>query len=145
MSVARRQKSSVRTASYVANVSRRRYWVLRMSKKELEIKKMGNILIADGELYEPIYVAHERNDEIIRFRRISKRRFEFLKKQITAKLQGRLKSKDILENALNDMQMKGLERINKELCKPKPKVRREHGCFDLVIGKGKNSTTIPIR
>jgi hypothetical protein len=143
--VARRLKSSACTASYAVNILRRRYWVLRMSKKEIVVKKMGNLLIVDGELYEPVYVAHERNDEIIRFKRISKRRFEFLKKRITAKLQGRLKSKDILENALNDMQMKGLERINKELCKPKPKVRREHGCFDLVIGKGKNSTTIPIR
>jgi hypothetical protein len=114
-------------------------------KKEIVIKKMGNLLIVNSELYEPVYVAHERNDEIIKFRKISRRRFEFLKKQITAKLTGKLKSKDILENALNDMQMKGLERINKELNKPKPKIRREHGCFDLVVGKGKNSTTIPIR
>ena len=119
--------------------------VIKMLKKELVIKKMGNLLIVNSELYEPVYVAHERNDEIIKFRKISRRRFEFLKKQITAKLTGKLKSKDILENALNDMQMKGLERINKELNKPKPKIRREHGCFDLVVGKGKNSTTIPIR
>ena len=116
-----------------------------MSKKELTVKKMGNLLIIDDELYEPVVIAHERDDEVLKFRKVSRRRFEFLKRRITAKLAGRLKSKDILENALNDMQMKGLERINKELNKPKPKIRREHGCFDLVVGKGRNSTTIPIR
>lgn len=116
-----------------------------MSKKELIIKKMGNLLIINDELYEPVYINHQRADELIKFRRVSKKRFNYLKKQIIEKLQGRLKPESILENALNDMQMKGLEKINKELNKPKPKVRREHGCFDLVIGQGKDAETIPIR
>jgi len=116
-----------------------------MSKKELKIKKMGNLLIVNDELYEPVYITHQRDDEILKFRRISKKRFTYLRKQIMEKLKNKIKSEDILENALADMTMKGLEKINKELNKPKPKVRREHGCFDLVIGEGKNAETIPIR
>lgn len=116
-----------------------------MSKKELKIRKMGNLLFVNDELYEPVFITHKKSDEIIRFRKISKRRFEYLRKQITEKLKSRVKSDDILANALTDMNMKSLERVNKELNKPNPKIRREHGCFDLVIGKGKNAEAIPIR
>jgi len=116
-----------------------------MPKKELTIKKMGNLLVVNGELYEPVYITHQRDNEILKFRRISKRRFEYLRKQIIEKLKSKVKSEDILENALADMTMKGLEKINSELSKPKPKVRKEHGCFDLVIGQGKDAETIPIR
>lgn len=114
-------------------------------KKELKIKKMGNLLIVNDELYEPVYISHQRDDELLKFRKVSKKKFNYLKKQIIEKLQGKLKPESILENALNDMTMKGLENINKELKKSKPKVRREHGCFDLVIGQGKSAETIPIR
>jgi hypothetical protein len=116
-----------------------------MAKRSVIIKKMGNLLIIGDDLYEPVYVTHQRDDELLRFKKISKKRFLSLKRKITERLKGKIKSEDILENALNDMNMKGLERIDKELNKPKPKVRREHGCFDLVVGIGKNATTIPIR
>jgi hypothetical protein len=106
---------------------------------------MGNLLVVNDELYEPVFVRHQRDNELLKFRKVSKKRFAYLKKQITEKLQGKLNPESILENALNDMTMKGLENINKELNKPKPKVRKEHGCFDLVIGQGGNAETIPIR
>lgn len=114
-------------------------------RKELKIKKMGNLLVVNDELYEPVYISHQRDDELLKFRKISKKRFVFLKNQISEKLKGRIRSEDIIENALADMTMKGLEKINRELNKPKPKVRKEHGCFDLVIGQGKSAETIPIR
>lgn len=114
-------------------------------KKELAVKKIGNLLLIDDELYEPVYISHQRDDELLKFRRVDRKKFESLKKRIVERLKGRLKSGDILENALNDVTMRGLERIDRELDKKKPKIRKEHGCFDLVVGKGKDATTIPIR
>lgn len=114
-------------------------------KKELKVKQMGNLLIINDELYEPVFKEHQRDVELIRFRRISKKRFEFLKRKITDRLASRVKPRDIIDSALCDMNMRGLERIYLELNKKKPKVRKEHGCFDLVVGKGTSSATIPIR
>jgi hypothetical protein len=116
-----------------------------MKKKTLDVRQMGNMLMIDGEVYEPIFKAHYANYEELRFRHIDKRRFKTLQQSIAKKLRSRVKAKDILESALADMSLRALERINKELSKKRPKIQKVHGCFELEVGSGRRKTYIPVR
>jgi len=112
-----------------------------MGKKTIEVKKIGNMLLINGEMYEPIYQGGNPKEEFIKFRKIDRRKFDKLREAISNKLKDKLKSKDVIENALADMDLKSLERIEKHLKAKKPKVKKRLGCYEMVVGKD----IIPIR
>lgn len=116
-----------------------------VNKKTLDVRQMGNLLMIDGEVYEPVFKAHYANYEEIKFRRIDKKRFKTLQTNIAKKLKNRIKAKDVLESALADMSLRALERIDKELSRKRPKIQKVHGCFELEVGSGRHKTYIPIR
>lgn len=114
-------------------------------KKLLKVAKMGNLLIIDGEYYEPIYAKDRAKDELLHFRHVDKKKFEALKEEIAEKLKHKITTKDVIENALADMGLRSLERITAELKKSKPRVKKQYGCFDIVVGEGRHKSYIPIR
>lgn len=110
--------------------------------KRIVVRKIGSILEIDGEWYQPVYAKQDALSETMRFEKIDKQKMQSLLDSLTNKLKKDLSSKDILRNALADMSLRGLERIDKALkSKTPPKVKRKYGCLDLVVGK----TSIPIR
>jgi len=117
-----------------------------MAKKIKEIKKMGNFLVIDGDLYEPDCSEDKSDHEFLKFNKVSMKRFNKLKNEIAEKLKDKLKSKDVIENALMDMSLQAMERLIKSLNSvKKPRIRKRYGCLNLEVGTGKNKTSIPIR
>lgn len=110
-------------------------------QKPVTLKKIGNLIMVDGRMYEPSRIDHKTGYEMIHFQPVPEKRYRMLLRSATRKLKSYINSDDILMSALSEMSMKQLEKINSEIKKKKPKVRQTQGCLDLMVGR----TCVPIR
>lgn len=98
----------------------------------VEVKKIGNVLVIDGEYYQ--LTTREGKDGALIFEKIDKKKFDNLIDMLTNRLAPAIKKKDILRDALGELPMKSLEKIAILITKKKVKPRQHHGCIELAVG-----------
>lgn len=103
-------------------------------KNEIRFKKLGNILILNDEWYELKEVDQKSSSEDLVFKKINKKKMQKLMQTVSEQLAPKIKSKDIIQNALAEMTLRQLKKIELELKKRKPKIKKRHGCLELVVG-----------
>lgn len=107
-------------------------------KKEITVKKIGNRLIINERLYEPIWKDEKKDSEILNFRLV-KDKGKLLDKinKLAKRLSSVLDSEEVLKNALGEIETESIDKLYKSLILKgkKPKVRHRHGCLEMVVGK----------
>lgn len=104
-----------------------------MMKQTKEVKKIGNVLLIDGEYWQFVKEYDETGAMV--FERIDKKKFDAIVEKLTERLAPSVDKKEILKEALGELPMKNLERISNLLEKKKVKPRKKYGCLELGIGQ----------
>lgn len=98
------------------------------------VKRLGNVLILNGEYYEPVS-KHEASGQMV-FKKINKNEYDKVMKSVVDRLANYLNKKQILRDALSELPLAKLESFEALLKEKKinPKIRQKSGCIELMVG-----------
>lgn len=107
----------------------------------LKLKKLGNYLEIDGNLYQFNGVQSMKDKEVMILKPIKNHK-KLLKKieEISKVLGDKLDNAELMRTALLDMPVDSFEKVYKAI-KKKKKIKQRHGCFEMIVG----NEIIPIR
>ena len=109
-----------------------------------EVKKLGNMLIIDGKLYEPAWNKDAKDGEYLRFKLVKEKK-KLLDKidTIAERLSKDLNGKEVIRNALGELPHKNIDKLYDTLFikKKKTRTRQRHGCYEMLVG----GECIPLR
>ncbi len=108
-----------------------------MDKVEIvKTKHIGKKFIKiNGQYYASSKPRETKNKDIIMFEKVDPQKYEKSIDIIAGKISEKTNVKDIIKQALYEMDVGQIAEIANELDKPKPKIKQGDGCVFVQVGK----------
>ena len=118
-----------------------------------EVKVVANIhetktkvIVVDGVKYICDSDDHNRKGDVeLKFIKFDEKKYEETLNELSKKISKKVDTIQIVKQSLRGIPYSEFIKIQKEMEKEKPQIRRNRGCFYLSFGKGKKSQKLFLR